>query len=118
MPREVRYLGLGPNGVVCSERYEEVFGSLLTEMHPTKTIEVKGEHVAGAAMGDVLVWLGPLRTEISRATRSSEGHPRSETRRFGSNKSTNGEYPLFAEIDRQENDERDDETVRGLRWSM
>ena len=41
--REVRYLGLGPDGqVIAAEQYEDVFGSLLTELHPTKTIEVKG----------------------------------------------------------------------------
>src|ERR1700677_3417984 len=34
--RDVRYIGQGPDGIICSERYEDVFGGLLTEMHPTK----------------------------------------------------------------------------------
>src|ERR1700677_3054965 len=37
---QIRYIRQGTDGVMSSENYEEVFGPLLTELHPTKTIEV------------------------------------------------------------------------------
>src|ERR1700677_1997789 len=42
---QVRYIRQGPEGVMSSESYDDIFGPLLTEMHQTKTIEVKGQRV-------------------------------------------------------------------------
>jgi hypothetical protein len=43
--RDVRYVRAGDGQVLCAERYEDVFGALLAEPHPTRTVAVKGQRV-------------------------------------------------------------------------
>jgi hypothetical protein len=99
--RAVRYLRQGPDGIICSDRYEDVFGSLVTELHPTKTVEVRGQKVPVPRWQ--LYWSGldlyeprsadalaaaRITRERNKAAREQERYER--------------EYPLFAEIERQE----------------
>ena len=89
----VRMLG----SVVVSEEHESLFGELLAEKHPTKTLEVRGQQVP--ALRWVLYWSGleqyhPQSAEAlaaARATREKRKEERAD-RKFEE------EHPLFIEM--------------------
>lgn len=87
--------------VVEHESYEEGFGAMLQEPHPTMRIEVKGQKVAPFRYS--LCW-APL--EIYQPRSAEElaklRVSREEKKAVRAEKKYQEETPLFAEIDRQE----------------
>jgi hypothetical protein len=104
--RAVRYVGQGPNGLICSEQYEDVFGPLLTELHPTKTIEVMGKPVPlprWQMYWSALELYEPRSAEQLAAARVT----RQRNKTAKEQQKYERDRPLFAEIDRQEKEGRE-----------
>jgi hypothetical protein len=104
--RQVRYLRMGPDGVIASEEYESLFGPLLTELHPSKTIEVMGKRVPVARWQmyfSALELYEPRSAEQLAAARVTRQRNKAER----AEKKYAEDYPLFAEIERQEKEGRE-----------
>jgi hypothetical protein len=102
--RQVRYLCQGPDGVIASEEYETLFGPLLTELHPTKTIEVMGKRVPvprWQMYWSALELYEPRSAEQLAAARVTRQRNKAEREQ----QKYERERPLFAEIERQEKEE-------------
>jgi hypothetical protein len=104
--RQVRYLRQGPDGVIASEEYEPLFEPLLTELHPTKTIEIKGKPVAlprWQVYWSALELYEPRSAEQLAAARVT----RQRNKAAREQQKYERDYPLFAEIERQEKEGRE-----------
>ncbi len=103
---EARYLAAQPDGTVaCAERYEDLFGPLLAEKHPTKTIEVKGKRIAverNELHWSALELYQPKSAEQLSKLRESRDRAKEERaeRKFQE------ETPLFALAERIEKEDR------------
>lgn len=85
--------------------YEEGFGPMLLERHPTMTIEVRGEKVHPHRYS--LCW-APIETYQPRSAEqlAAARSTRERNKAAREQQKYEREYPLFAEIERQEEAER------------
>ena len=92
------YVRRMPDGqVLHADRYEEVFGDLLHEPHPTRTLEVGGEHVPCPHYH--VYWSSVERYEPRSAEQLAAGRVKREQRAINREAEEN---PLFAEQIRDE----------------
>ena len=100
------YLSRMPDGTVKrADNYEELFGDLLTEPHPTRTIELLNGQVVPAPHYS-LTWSALSRYEPKDAEGLAAARVvRERNKAIREQEKFEREHPLWAEIERQENEE-------------